>query len=229
MFGMPLPGTIAEAISVPAECAFAKPAHLSFTEAACLPTAAITAWRGLFGKAQLRAGETLLVTGIGGGVATFALLFGVALGARVFVTSSSEETIGRAVGLGAERGFSYREPGWRKALQTASGAVDVVFDGAPAAGLPEYSRALATGARVVIYGSTGGQQMSMGAPDLFLRHATIYGTAMGDLQDFADMLAFVAEHRIRPVVERTFGLAEAREALLHLEAGHAFGKIAISI
>lgn len=229
MLGMPLPGTVAEEICVPATTVFPKPAHLSFEQAAALPTAGITAWRGLTEKAGLQSGETLLVTGIGGGVATFALVFGRALGATVYVTSGSDQTLARAGELGAAGGFNYREPGWRKALQQACRGLDVVFDGAPAAGLAEYSRALRAGARVVIYGSTGGTAMMMGAPDLFLRHATLMGTAMGDLVDFAAMLAFISTHRLEPVIDRTFTIDEAREALLYLENGHAFGKVVIAI
>jgi len=229
LLGMPLPGTIAEEICVPAETVFAKPAHLSFAEAAALPVAALTAWRGLTGKARLAAGESLLVTGVGGGVATFALTIGVALGATVFVTSGSDDTLAKAAALGAKGGFNYRDPAWRKALQQASGGVDVVFDGAPAGGLAEYSRALRMGARVVVYGSTGGVQMTMAAPDLFLRHVTVFGTAMGDLADFAALLTFVAEKRLRPVIARSFALADARAALLALQDGHGFGKIVITI
>ncbi|CAH1663565.1 MULTISPECIES: zinc-binding dehydrogenase [unclassified Chelatococcus] len=227
LLGVPLPGTIAEAICVPAENAFAKPKGLSFAEAAALPTAALTAWRGLFGKGGLERGDRLLVTGIGGGVATFALMFGVAAGADVYVTSGSEETLAKAAALGAKAGFIYREAGWRKALQQASGGVNVVFDGAPTTGLPEYSRALAMGARIVIYGSTGGVNMTMAAPDFFLRHATIFGTAMGDLTDFAAMLRFVEEHGLRPVIEKTYRLDQAKDALLHLEGAHGIGKIVI--
>ncbi|CAH1652863.1 MULTISPECIES: NAD(P)-dependent alcohol dehydrogenase [unclassified Chelatococcus] len=229
MLGMPLPGTIAEEICVPATTVFAKPAHLSFEQAAALPTAGITAWRGLTEKAALQSGEILLVTGVGGGVATFALIFGRALGAEVYVTSGSDTTLARAGALGAAGGFNYREPGWRKALQEASRGLDVVFDGAPAAGLSEYTRALRAGARVVIYGSTGGPVMTMAAPDLFLRHATISGTAMGDLVDFAAMLAFITAHRLEPVIDRTFAIDQSREALLYLERGHAFGKVVIAI
>jgi NADPH:quinone reductase-like Zn-dependent oxidoreductase len=229
LLGMPLPGTIAEEICVPAETVFAKPAHLGFAEAAALPTAAITAWRGLTGKAKLVAGENLLVTGVGGGVATFALTFGLALGATVFVTSGSDDTLAKATTLGARAAFNYRDPSWRKALQQASGGLDVVFDGAPATGLADYSRALRPGARVVIYGSTGGTAMTMAAPDLFLRHATLFGTAMGDLADFAAVLAFVAEKRLKPVVAQSFALADARAALLTLRDGHGFGKIVITI
>jgi NADPH:quinone reductase-like Zn-dependent oxidoreductase len=229
LLGMPLPGTLAEAICVPAESVFAKPAHLSFAEAAALPVAALTAWRGLRTRAGLAAGETLLVTGVGGGVATFAARFGVALGAKVFVTSGSDETLARAAALGIEAGFNYRETGWRKALQQACRSLDVVFDGAPAAGLPEYSRALAMGARIVVYGSTGGVQMTMAAPDLFLRHATLLGTSMGDTVDFAEMLDFVTAHRLVPVIDRRFGLDDAPAALAHLERGHGFGKIVVEI
>lgn len=229
LLGMPLPGTIAEEICVSAETVFAKPGHLDLKEASALPTAAVTAWRGLLGKAKLAAGDRLLITGVGGGVAMCALMLSVAIGAQVYVTSGSDETIAKAVALGAKAGFNYRDPNWRKALQQASGGVDVVFDGAPAGGLSDYSRALALGARVVIYGSTGGTQMGMNAPDLFLRHATIHGTAMGDLGDFADMLAFVSERKLRPVIDRSFPLAQAPEALVYLEKGHGFGKVIVTI
>jgi zinc-binding alcohol dehydrogenase/oxidoreductase len=229
LLGMPGPGTIAEAVCVPAANVFRRPAHLSAEEAASLPVAALTAYRGLVVKAGLAPGETLLITGIGGGVATFALLFGKALGARVYVTSGSQETIDKAVGLGAEQGFNYRDEAWGKALRAASGGIDVVFDGAPASAFPAYARSLALGARVVVYGSTGGTNVAVSAPELFLKHATLIGTAMGSPADFAAMLDFVAEHRLRPVIDRSFTLDEAPAALLHLDQGHGFGKVVVRV
>jgi len=229
LLGMPAPGTIAEAITVPASNLAPKPAHLDFAAAAALPTGAVTAWRGLTTKGALAAGETLLITGIGGGVATFALLFGVAMGAKVYVTSSSQETIDLAVKLGATAGFNYKNADWAKEFRTASGGADVVFDGAPSASLPAYLRTLKLGARVVVYGSTGGVQTTFSAPDLFLRHAAIYGTAMGSPQEFGDMLRFVEEKKIQPVVEKAFTLDQSAEALQWLEGSHAFGKIVVVI
>ena len=229
LLGMPGPGTIAEAVCVPAANVFRRPAHLSAEEAASLPVAALTAYRGLLVKAGLAPGEKVLVTGIGGGVATFALLFAKALGATVLVTSGSEETIGKAVALGAEQGFNYRDEAWGKALRAASGGIDVVFDGAPASGFPAYARSLALGARVVVYGSTGGANVAVSAPELFLKHAAVIGTAMGSPADFAAMLDFVAEHGLRPVIDRAFTLDEAPAALLHLEQGHGFGKVLVRV
>jgi zinc-binding alcohol dehydrogenase/oxidoreductase len=228
LLGMPGPGTIAEKICVPATHALAKPAHLGFEQAAAVALAGLTAWRGLFTKGGLKAGEKLLLTGIGGGVATLALQFATGLGASVYVTSSSDETLERAVALGAKAGFNYKDDGWRKVLPKASGGIDVVLDGAPAMSYPNYGRALSTGARVVIYGSTGGLQVPVNAPELFLRNISVIGTNVGNLDEFATMLAFVSKHRLVPVIDSSFSLDTAAEALCHLP-DHKFGKVVIAI
>jgi len=229
LLGMPGPGTVAEAICVPAENIFVCPKNLSLAEAAALPVAALTAYRAVTTKGAVSKGDKVLITGIGGGVAMFALQFALATGARVFVTSSSDAKIDEAVKLGAEAGFNYNEEGWGKALAKASGGIDVVVDGAPGGSLPAYARALAMGSRVVIYGSTGNPKMSMNAPDLFLRHATVFGTAMGSMRDFADMLGFVESHDLRPVIDRQFAFADSEEALRYLQDSHGMGKVVISI
>jgi zinc-binding alcohol dehydrogenase/oxidoreductase len=229
LLGMPGPGTIAEKVCVPAANVFARPAHLNSVEAASLPVAALTAYRALFVKAKLTSSDRVLITGIGGGVATFGLLFAKAIGAKVYVTSSSETTITRAVEHGAEQGFNYKDESWGKALRSAAGGIDVIMDGAPAGAFPAYTRSLAMGARVVIYGSTGGPAFTASAPDLFLKHATLFGTAMGSPADFAGMLKFVSEHRIHPIIDRVFDLDDSADALLHLEQGHGFGKVVVRI
>jgi len=230
LLGMPAPGTFAEAITVDAAAVAPVPEHLDMVQAAVLPTAALTAWRGLSVKAALAPGEVLLVTGVGGGVGGFALQFGVAMGARVFVTSSNPQTLAQARDLGAEAGFDYRDPDWRKAFVKASGGgADVVFDGAPASSLASAMRALRPGARVVIYGSTGGPKAELPVTDLFLRHATIFGTAMGSPDDFRAMLDFVAHKRLMPQVAARFDLADAGAALRFLEDGHGFGKVALTM
>jgi zinc-binding alcohol dehydrogenase/oxidoreductase len=228
LLGMPGPGTIAEKIVVPASSALPKPEHLSFAQAAALALAGLTAWRGLFTKGALKAHEKLLVTGAGGGVAVTALQLAHALGAQVYVTSGSEETITRAVALGAKAGFNYKDGGWRKALPKASGGIDLVLDGAPASSYASYGRALNMGARVVIYGSTGGLQFAVNAPELFLKNVTVIGTNVGTLEEFKAMLAFVSEHRLEPVIERSFSLDQAAEALAFLQEKHRLGKIVIA-
>lgn len=229
LYGMPLPGTLAQYICVPVENVLDKPSSLTFEEAACLPTAGLTAWRALRVKANLAAGETVLITGIGGGVAVAACVFAVAMGGKVFVTSSAEEKIRRAEQLGATGGVVYKQDKWGKALGKLAGGIDVVIDGAPASSLSQYVRCLNMGARVVIYGSTGGVDAQFAAPDLFLRHATLLGTAMGTPSDFRDMIAFVAQHRLRPVIDQRFTLDRARDALLALESSHDMGKIVVSM
>jgi NADPH:quinone reductase-like Zn-dependent oxidoreductase len=229
LLGMPGPGTIGEAIVVPVESLVDKPAHLDFGAAAALPLGMLTAWRGLITKGGLKQGEKLLVTGIGGGVAMFALKIAVAMGVDVFVTSGSEATLERAKALGAKGGFNYRDDGWGKGLGKASGGIDVVFDAAPASGYPAYGRALTMGARVVVYGATGSTSFAVNAPELFLKNVQIIGTNVGNPPEFRAAMAFVAQHRITPVIDRVFGLADAKAALVYLEESHNFGKVVITI
>jgi NADPH:quinone reductase-like Zn-dependent oxidoreductase len=227
LLGMPGPGTVAEYICVPAENAISKPASLSFEEAAATGLGGLTAWRGLVTKARLNPGERVLITGIGGGVATFALLFAVALGATVFVTSGSAETLERARALGAAGGFNYKDPDWRKLVPKATGGIDVVFDGAPAGSYANYVRALNAGARVILYGSTGGPQLTLNAPELFLKNIAILGTNVGNLVEYRSMLDYVETHGLRPAIDRRFLLADATAALQYLADEHQFGKVTI--
>lgn len=227
--GMPYAGTFAEYICVPADAIAAKPAGFSFGEAAAVPLAGMTAWRALTVKAQLKAGEKILITGIGGGVAVWALTFAVAMGAEVYVTSSSQEKIDQAIAMGAKGGVNYKEEKWGKALAKLSGGIDVIFDGAPTGSSMQYARAMNMGARVVIYGSTGGMSFEMPVPDFFLKHATIYGSAMGTVEDFKAMMAYVEANNLKPVIEKTFALDDVVDAMRHLEKAHELGKIIISI
>lgn len=228
LLGMPHPGTIAEYVCVPAENVVPKPAWMSFEEAAATILTGLTAWRALMFKGQLQPGETLLISGIGGGVATFGLAFAVALGARVYVTGESEEVLDRAKAMGAIDGLLFTDPDWRKKIGKMTGGIDVVLDGAPAPSYANYVRAINPGARIVIYGSTAGDKFEVTATGIFLKSASIVGSQVGDPQDFRDMLAFVEKHGIKPVIEKTFPLDQAREALLYLENEHHFGKVVVT-
>jgi zinc-binding alcohol dehydrogenase/oxidoreductase len=229
LLGMPGPGTIAQKICVPADSAVSKPGHLSFEQAAAIPLAGLTAWRGLFTKGGLKSGEKVLVTGIGGGVAVFALQFALRSGAEVYVTSGSDDTLAKAIAMGAKAGFNYKDDAWKKALPRASGGIDLVFDGAPAGSYANYGRALNPGARVVVYGSTGGMQFTVNAPELFLKNVNITGSNVGNLEEFKAMCAFVEQQRLEPVIDRSFPLDSAPEALRYLQDGHKLGKVVIAI
>jgi NADPH:quinone reductase-like Zn-dependent oxidoreductase len=228
LLGMPGPGTLAESIVIPAASAVAKPTHLDWDTAAAVPLAALTAWRGLTTKGGIQTGDKLLITGIGGGVATMALKLAKALGAEVYVTSGSDETLAKAQALGAKAGFNYKDENWKKALGKTSGGIDLVFDGAPASGYAAYGRSLSMGARVVVYGSTGGMSFPVNAPELFLKNIRIIGTNVGNLAEFEQVIAFISAQKIEPVIDRHFSLADAKEALIYLESAHSFGKVVVT-
>jgi zinc-binding alcohol dehydrogenase/oxidoreductase len=229
LLGMPHPGTIAEYVCVPAENLAPKPAGMGWEEAAASILTGLTAWRALMFKGQLQPTDTLLISGIGGGVATFGLAFAVALGCKVYVTGESEEVIERAKAMGAIDGLLYTDPEWRKKVGKMTGGIDVVLDGAPAPSYANYVRAINPGARIVIYGSTAGDKFEVTATGIFLKSASIVGSQVGDPEDFRNMLKFIDKHDIRPIIEKTFSLTEADKALIYLEKEHKFGKVAITV
>jgi zinc-binding alcohol dehydrogenase/oxidoreductase len=230
ILGMPDPGTFAEKIAIAVTNLAPKPAHLSWEQAAALPLAGLTAWRALFTRALLKAGEKVLVTGIGGGAALFGLQFALAAGANVWVTSSSADKLSRARAMGAAGGVNYREVGWGTALQTAAGGLfDVVMDSAGGEGFGQLVELTKPGGRIVFFGATTGNPPGLDLRKCFFRQINLFGTTMGAPADFAGMTAFVARHKIVPVVDRVFPLAGAEQALRHMEASAQFGKIVLTI
>jgi zinc-binding alcohol dehydrogenase/oxidoreductase len=230
ILGMPDPGTFAEKIAIPVTNLAPKPAHLSWEQAAALPLAGLTAWRALFTRARLKAGEKVLLTGIGGGAALFGLQFAIAAGANVWVTSSSADKLSRAQAMGAAGGVNYREAGWGTALQTAAGGLfDVVMDSAGGEGFGQLVELTKPGGRIVFFGATTGNPAGLDLRKCFFRQITLFGTTMGSPADFAGMTDFVARHKIVPVVDRVFPLAETEQALRHMEASAQFGKIVLAI
>jgi zinc-binding alcohol dehydrogenase/oxidoreductase len=229
ILGLPDAGTFAEKISVPVANLAPKPAHLTWEQAAALPLAGLTAWRALFTRAGLTAGERVLVTGAGGGVALFLLQFATAAGAEVWVTSSSPEKIQRAQALGARAGVNYRDAGWaEQLLKTAGGMFDVVIDSAGGEGFAKLVELTRPGGRLVFFGATVGNPPGFELRKCFWRQINILGTTMGSPVDFAGMTRLVEARRLVPVVDRVFPLAEADGALRRMEAGAQFGKIALT-
>jgi zinc-binding alcohol dehydrogenase/oxidoreductase len=241
ILGMPDDGTYAEYVRVPATNVLPKPERLSWEEAAALPLAGLTAYRAVVSRARVRAGETVLVTGIGGGVATVALLIARSLGARVLVTSGSEAKLARARELGAEGGASYRDAGWVEVIRqlAGEGGPDVAIDGAGGATFAALLDALKPGGRLVSYGATGGPAPQLEVRRLFWKQLDLLGTTMGSPRDFAGMVRLFAEPRpagdrqvanpLTPVVDRVFPLAEAAAAHQRMEAAEQFGKIVLRV
>jgi zinc-binding alcohol dehydrogenase/oxidoreductase len=230
ILGLPDSGTFAEKISIPVANLAPKPVHLSWPQAAALPLAGMTAWRALFTRAQLTGGERVLVTGVGGGAALFALQFAAAAGAEVWVTSSSPEKIARAQTLGAAGGVSYRDAGWPAQLQKkAGGLFDVIIDSAGGEGFGKLIELTRPGGRIAFFGATTGNPPGLDLRKSFFRQISILGTTMGSPADFHGMQQFVEMHRLAPVVDQSFALADAEAAFRHMEAGAQFGKIGLSM
>ena len=227
--GMPGQGTLAEYVTVPAGKVYPKPAHLTMEQAAAIPLAGLTAYRALFVRGGYRPGDRVLVTGIGGGVALFAMQFALACGSEVWVTSSSDEKIARATAMGAKGGANYRNDDWHKAWAAQKLGFDVVVDGAAGPGFSKLLSLCNPGARVAVYGGTAGKIDGISPQLLFWKQITVAGSTMGSDQDFDDMLALVNEKRIVPVVSRVFEMEQAQEAFDYMGDGRQFGKPVIRI
>jgi NADPH:quinone reductase-like Zn-dependent oxidoreductase len=227
ILGLPRDGTFAQYVTVPADNVYRKPAHLSMEEAAAIPLAGLTAYRALFTRGRLEAGETVLITGVGGGVQSFALLFAKRAGARAIVTSSSDEKLERAKALGADLELNYRsDPDWHKTLR-AHGPIDIVVDSSGGDTLAKAIDAVRPGGRIVVYGGTAGDATIKLFP-LFWKHVTIMGTSMGSPGDFAAMLALF-DSGMRPVVDGVFPMDDVVDAARRLDEANQFGKIVLSI
>ena len=229
ILGMPQEGTLAEFVKVPAANLHLKPAHQSFEEAAALPLGGITAYRALFTRCGLKAGERVLVTGAGGGVALFALQFAVAAGAEVWVTSSAEDKIEKAKQLGAKGGVNYKAEDWGRKLKGQAGGFDVMIDSAGGEGFAQLITIANPGARIGIYGRTAGIIKELNPADIFWKQISILGSTMGTAEDFARMIAFVNDKKIKSVIDKVYPLEEAAKAFQRMEEGQQFGKIVLRV
>ncbi len=229
ILGLPRDGTFAEQVVVPADKVYDKPAHLTMPQAAALPLAGLTAYRALFTRAQVRAGERVLISGVGGGVALFACQFALAAGAEVYVTSSSEEKIAKAVALGAQGGANYRTEDWAKTLGKETGGFDVIIDSAGGDGFKNLIRLCRPGARIAFYGGTRGKFPALSPQVLFWKQVSILGSTMGNDAEFAAMVDLVREKEIVPVVDSTYALADGQAAFDRMDQGLQFGKIILTV
>ncbi len=229
ILGLPDNGTFAEQVLVPKTQIYDKPAHLSFEQAAALPLAGLTAYRALFTKCQLQKGEKVLISGIGGGVALFACQFAIAAGATVYVTSGSEEKLAKAIKLGAKGGANYKSEDWQKELTNQAGGFDVIIDSAAGDGFSNFLKVANPGCRIAIYGGTRGKIQNLSPQILFWKQISIFGTTMGNDDDFKNMLDFVNQHQIIPVVDSVFDLKDGNAALDRMDKGLQFGKIVLFV
>jgi NADPH:quinone reductase-like Zn-dependent oxidoreductase len=227
--GGPLDGTLRGLMTVPASGVVAIPAHLSDVEAATLPCAALTAWSALVTLGNLAAGHTVLVLGTGG-VALFALQIARLHGARVIVTSSSDEKLERARALGAWEGVNYRTtPGWGKRVrELVPDGVDHVVELGGAGTLAESLRAVRLGGTIHLIGVLASGEAPLSIVPVFMQQVRVQGVLVGHKESFEAMCRAFAAHQLRPVVDAVFPFDEAPAAFAHLQAAGHFGKVCIA-
>lgn len=229
ILGMPQNGTYAEYVKVPVENIVEKPAHLSWEEAASLPLAGLTAYRALVTKGKIQKGEKVLIPGAGGGVATFLIQFAHVLGAEVYVTSSKEDKINKAMELGAVGGVNYTEENWVEQLLELTGGIDLSIDSVGGDSFKSLITLGKIGSRIVNFGSTRGPINNLFLPSLTLKEISIIGSTMGSMDDFSKMIKLVNEKEIHPVIDRVYSLREVNKALERIEKGQNFGKIVLTM
>ncbi|KAL1930761.1 hypothetical protein VTP01DRAFT_10923 [Rhizomucor pusillus] len=231
---LPFAGTFADSVVIDGKELVPCPAHLSTAEAAALPLAGLTAYRTVFTKAKVQAGDHVLVTGIGGGVALFALQFCVAAGAHVYVTSSSPEKIKRAIELGAKGGINYKDDNCIAELKKLLGKnlLAAVIDGAGGPLFPQYAKVMKTGGIIAQYGQTASPKGVAFSMVQVLKNIDLVGSTMGSRAEFKEMVAFVDKHKIKPVVSNVFqglSLESFDGAISTLVNGEQFGKVVIDL
>ncbi|MFN0062151.1 MAG: zinc-dependent alcohol dehydrogenase family protein [Myxococcaceae bacterium] len=229
--GGPNDGMLAQHVLLSAEGVVKTPPHLSDEEAATLPCAALTAWSALVTLGGVMRGHTVLIEGTGG-VSVAALQFAKMLGARAFVTSSSDEKLARAVALGAEAGLNYKkEPAWGKKAREWTGGkgFDHVLDVGGAGTLNEALRAVRFGGTVSVVGMLSGRAGDINLIPVMMQNVRLQGVTVGSRDSFEDMCRAISVSGTRPVIDRTFSFAEVRQAFEHLASGTHFGKIVVRV
>ncbi|TVX94693.1 zinc-binding dehydrogenase [Paenibacillus agilis] len=226
ILGYPSDGTFGEYVIVPFTSIEKKPAYLTWEEAGVLPLAALTAYRALFTRGQLKSGEHVLITGIGGGVATYALMMAKAAGAKVTVTSRSEEKRLQALRLGADHVLA-SDSAWSKSLQ--GGKVNLIIDSIGTAVFSQFLQVLASAGRIVQFGRSSGDKVEISLSTMFRNQFSMLATSMGSAEEFRAMLQFVERHRIRPVIDRIYPFEQAVQAFKRMEAGEQFGNIGLKM
>ncbi len=224
-------GTLAQYVSVPACNVFPIPAGLDDAQAAALGVNHLTAWRMLFTKARLEPWETVLIFGVGGGVSLAALQLAKLAGARAIVTSRDDTKLRRALDIGADHAINSRTQDVAKVVMTLTNGrgVDVVIENVGAAVWASAMKSLVRGGRLVTCGATSGDQPPADLRRLFIRQLQILGSTLGDLHEFAALLAFAERSGLRPVIDARYSMDQAHAALDRLESGEQFGKVAVVI
>ncbi len=236
ILGLPDNGTQAQFVAVPAANVLTKPAYLSFAEAAATPLGGLTGYRALFTQGQLQRGQNVLLTGIGGGVASLMLQMAVATGANVYVTSGDAAKIDRACHAGAQGGVNYKDKDWPQTLnklllnsKVANKQIDLIVDSACGDGINDLIKIVKPGGRIVFFGMTKGIPSKLDVGKLFWKQITLQGTTMGSNADFAAMLELFQKHKIKPTIDGPYPFNEYKLAYERMMSSSQYGKIVLEV
>ena len=224
-------GMLAEYVTLDQNGVVLLPSHLSYEEGATLPCAAVTAWHALVTKGNVRAGETVLLLGTGG-VSTFALKFAKLHGAKVIITSSSDEKLERALALGADETINYKtKPNWEEEVYrlTDSVGVDCVIEVGGAGTLAKSIKSVRYGGKIGLIGVLSGVAGEINPQPILGKSIALQGIYVGSREMFEAMNRASAHHQLKPVIDRVFEFTEAKEAYQYMKSGSHFGKVVIGL
>ncbi len=227
ILGMPTDGTFAEYVVVNVDRLHEKPSHLSCERAAALPLAGLTAYRAVFTQGHVQKGENVLISGIGGGVALFAFQFALATGANVYVTSSSNDKLDKALKIGAKGTANYTQPDWHKELLATSGGFDLVIDSGGGDNFNNLIKMMRPAGHIVFYGATQGLPTAIDLYRAFFNQLRIQGTTMGNDVEFDEMVRLVAGKKLVPIVDSIRPFDQIISALDEMKSGVQFGKLVV--
>jgi len=227
ILGMPSNGTFAQYVVVNADRIIPIPDHLDYSTAAALPLAALTAFRACFHHGQLLADEKVLITGFGGGVAHIAFMMAKSVFSEVYVTSGNKESLAIAKGLGAKAGFNYMEPAWLQQATSCAQGFDLIIDSAGGDQLNDLIKILNPGGRIVFYGASNGLPANLDLFRLFWKQGRIQGSTMGSDIEFKQMVDFVSEHEIEPIIAKKYPFEHILEAIEQMGQSNPVGKSVI--
>jgi len=229
ILGTPNDGVFCEYFAINVNRIIEKPTHLSIEEAAVLPLAGLTAYRAIFTKGRIISGETILITGASGGVAQLVILLALAAGAKVYVTSGTEEKIERAKSLGAFDGANYQKDDLGHFFGSRNLTFDCIIDSAGGEQINGLLPLIKPSGKLVLYGAMNGKPSSFDLFTLYYNQLQIYGTLVGNDSEFADMINFVSAHQIRPIVDSVFRFTDIQLAFEKLKNKTHFGKIVLKL
>jgi NADPH:quinone reductase-like Zn-dependent oxidoreductase len=224
-------GMLAEYVVLDQNGLVKLPEHLSYIEGATLPCAAVTAWHSLVTKGQIQPQETILLLGTGG-VSLFALQFAKMFGARVIITSSSDQKLARAQQLGADRVINYQTtPDWEKQVYQLTNrvGVDHVVEVGGVGTLPKSLQAVRVGGRISLIGVLSGKVQEIDPLPILFKSLTVQGIYVGSREIFETMLEAIAQHQLRPTIDQVFPFSDLKAAYSYLKSAHHTGKIVVEL